>query len=397
MTLAPGTPVVVFGDDWGRNVSTIQHVFRWIIPDYPVVWVNGIGHRKPGLGTKDMRRAGRKILAMFGASQKTEALVGGAGYPNPVAVVQPKVLPWHDRPWIYAYNVRAMQSAIQNALAESGLAGRQPLLITGSPPSVGLIGRLGELASIYYCLDDYMQLPSVTPEMIGPLETALLHKVDAVVCTAQSLARSKVPRSGRAYYLPQGVNYDHMARPQPLPSDLASLPSPIIGFAGAVYERCDAVLIRAISAAFPHGSIVLIGPVQMDTAALTAPNVHVLGPRPYASLPAYVQGFDVGIIPYVINAETVAVDPLKLLEYCAAGIPCVATALPEARKYSSVVSIAASTESFIAAIADALRGDPVRTRERGQELAKSNTWKDRAEALLRIAGDEVARRRGSIV
>ncbi|HEY2806929.1 MAG TPA: hypothetical protein VGI92_13810, partial [Gemmatimonadales bacterium] len=71
MKLAAGTPIVVFGDDWGRNVSSMQHLFRWIIPDYPVVWVNGIGHRKPRLSAQDLRRAARKAAAMLGAERKT--------------------------------------------------------------------------------------------------------------------------------------------------------------------------------------------------------------------------------------------------------------------------------------------------------------------------------------
>ena len=386
--LLPGTPIVVFGDDWGRNVSTIQHLFRWIIPDYPVVWVNGIGHRKPQLSGADLMRAARKFRAMLGARRATGALVGGAGYPDPAAILQPKVLPWHDQSLIYASNVRAMRREIGRALGALGTT-PAPVIVTGSPPSAGVVGTLGEAAAVYLCMDDFLHIPSATPSMIGPLEQSLLARVDAVVCTAESLTRAKVPRSGVAHYLPQGVNYEHLAAPRPLPEELAHLPRPLIGFVGALYERCDVPLLRQLAEAFPNGSVVLIGPIQMDTAPLTAPNMHVLGPRPYAALPAYVQGFDVGIIPYVLSEETLAVDPLKLLEYCAAGVPCVTTALPEARKYAQVVRVTESRDAFIAGVRAALAEDRGLARARGQALAREHTWRKRAEVLLRILGAAV--------
>jgi hypothetical protein len=151
VTLAKGTPIVVFGDDWGRNVSTMQHLFARIIPDYPVVWINGIGHRKPRLTASDLRRATRKVGAMLGSKRKTDALVGGAGYPDPAVILQPRVLPWHDNPVIYSYNIRAMRVAIKRALASLGHANKRPMLVTGTPPSAGLVGQLGELAAIYLC------------------------------------------------------------------------------------------------------------------------------------------------------------------------------------------------------------------------------------------------------
>jgi len=69
-------------------------------------------------------------------------------------------------------------------------------------------------------------------------------------------------------------------------------------------------------------------PLGVERSALQAPNLHVLGARPYSQLPAYVQAFDVGIIPYIESPWTRTVDPLKLLEYLAAGIPVVASRCP---------------------------------------------------------------------
>src|SRR5690606_18552149 len=118
----------------------------------------------------------------------------------------------------------------------------------------------------------------------------------------------------------------------------------------------DFALIDRVARTNPNASLVLVGPVGEDAPLFTAPNVHVLGRRPYQSLPAYVQAFDVGLIPYVLNAHSIAVDPLKLLEYLAAGVPVVSTDLPEVRKYADVVVIGSTHEAFESAVGRALAG-----------------------------------------
>jgi len=244
-------------------------------------------------------------------------------------------------------------------------------------------------------LDDFLNFPTYTAKMLAPLERRLLERVDLVVATAESLTRSKLPRSGRAYHLPQGVNYEHFAEPRPEPADLAGIPKPRIGFAGSVSTQCDTALLSRLARSFPDASLVLVGPVAPElenNEALREPNVHVLGVRSYDDLPAYVQHFDVGIIPYVLSAWTVAVDPLKLLEYLAAGLPVVTTAIPEAAKYADHVAVASDAEAFVAAVRRALASDRDASRARGQALARSHTWERRADTFLRVIEDVMRER-----
>ena len=55
------------------------------------------------------------------------------------------------------------------------------------------------------------------------------------------------------------------------------------------------------------------------------PNLHWLGGRDYALLPAYVKGFDVCLMPFAINEATEYINPTKALEYMATGRPIVST------------------------------------------------------------------------
>jgi len=141
---------------------------------------------------------------------------------------------------------------------------------------------------------------------------------------------------------------------------------------------------------------VLVGPVAAalrDAELLREPNVHVLGHRPYDDLPAYVQHFDVGVIPYALSAWTVAVDPLKLLEYLAAGLPVVTTAIPEAAKFAEHVAVAHDADEFVAEVGRALACDRGRARALGQAFAQLHTWERRADTLLAVIDDAMRARR----
>lgn len=385
--LTPDTPLVVFGDDWGRHVSTLQHLFRRVVDRHPVIWVNSYGHRIPQLTLYDLRRAVQKVAAMVRPRPRPT----GAAGPFPVAIIEPRALPWHHRRIIHAFNTASLRRDILRTLARVA-PGRRPVFITGTPVAEGLVGRLGELASFYFIIDDYAELPYVTPELVTPHETQILRKVDAVVATAAALVERKRPASGRAHHVPQGVNYEHFAEPRPVPAELAALPRPILGFAGGVSECLDVEQVRTLAQNYPSASVVLVGPISIDLAPLTLPNVHILGPRPYADLPAYVQAFDVGLIPYVLNDWTRSVDPLKLLEYLAAGLPVVTTPLPEAGKYGNVVHIATAGAAFLTGVQQALTQRDATSRTTFRSVARANTWEARAQAVLDMIAEVVASR-----
>ena len=96
------------------------------------------------------------------------------------------------------------------------------------------------------------------------------------------------------------------------------------------HDWIDLDLLIALAKRFSHGSLVMLGKTTMDVSPLRAlPNVHMLGRKTYASLPAYCKGFDVGIIPFPISEVTLNSNPLKAREYLAAGLPVISTAIPE--------------------------------------------------------------------
>src|SRR5205823_5722054 len=131
------------------------------------------------------------------------------------------------------------------------------------------------------------------------------------------------------------------------------------GFFGLIGDWVDLSLVRELALARPDWSITLIGKAATDLRPLQGlPNVHLLGPKPYASLPGYCRGFDVAILPYRKTEHIAHASPLKLREYLAAGKPIVSVPHPEVRQFGELVHVADSVAEFVQEIERCLFQDP---------------------------------------
>jgi glycosyltransferase involved in cell wall biosynthesis len=182
----------------------------------------------------------------------------------------------------------------------------------------------------------------------------------------------------------------------PVPSDIAKLQRPALGYFGVVDERMDYDLVAALADAHPEWSVIIIGPsTKVDPATFPQrPNLHWLGGRDYEQLPGYVKGLDVCLMPFAINAATEFINPTKALEYMASGRPIVSTQIEDVvLQFSSVVRIADSHASFISACEEALaKPDPARI-QRGLELAGRNSWEAIVDRLEQHITDALQSRR----
>ena len=111
-------------------------------------------------------------------------------------------------------------------------------------------------------------------------------------------------------------------------------------------------------------------------------NIHFLGRKPYADLPAYCRQFDVGLIPFKVNELTRAVNPIKLREYLAAGLPVVSTPLPEVRLYERLANLADGPDAFVQRIAAGLNGQAVVSMRNARvEAMAQESWPTKQHEL----------------
>jgi len=194
-----------------------------------------------------------------------------------------------------------------------------------------------------------------------------------------------------------GVDSASFRAPTSVPDDMPATEGPIIGYHGALSYWFDFDLIGAVAQRRPEWSLVLVGPLlppaeEDATEIAMLPNVHLLGEKPSDDIAAYVQRFDVGLIPFRIDTMTVAVSPLKMYEYLAVPVPVVATPLPAAEQ-TQIVHTARDPGDFVAAVEAALteRDVPLFRDAAASEVDRAE-WSSRIGPVLDRL-DELGHRR----
>jgi UDP-galactopyranose mutase len=257
-----------------------------------------------------------------------------------------------------------------------------------TPMMTDVIGAFSAAPVVYDVMDDLANF-DFAPRGMREREAALLARADVVFAGGRTLFENRRGYGAKVHAHPSGVELEHFAAdvaPHPL---AAVLSAPVLAYVGVIDERLDYELIAALADAFPHGNVVLAGPVvKVDPARLPQrANVHYTGRLAYDALPSLLAGVDVALMPFAINRATASISPTKTLEYFAARRPVVSTPVADVvAAYGDIAYIAEGAEAFIAAVHAALAAPPERIA-RGFAAAAAQTW----EAIFARMWDELFR------
>jgi glycosyltransferase involved in cell wall biosynthesis len=295
---------------------------------------------------------------------------------------------------------RALETLLRELVVAEGI--ERPIRWYYTPMALPFSRWLEAELTVFDCMDELTAFVGAPPRMVE-LEAELLQAADVVFTGGASLYASKRARHPNVHSTPSAVDAAHfdVARSRPTePPDQRDLPHPRIGWFGVIDERMDLDLLAAVADLRPDWSIVLIGPVvKIQPADLPVrPNVHVLGARPYAELPAYIGGWDVAIMPFARNAATRYISPTKTLEYLAAGRPVVSTSIHDVVvPYAELglARIADEPAEFVLAIQAALLEDARARRARADAYLANVSWDKTWARMWRLveAGGRRGRRR----
>jgi glycosyltransferase involved in cell wall biosynthesis len=283
----------------------------------------------------------------------------------------------------------------------AGLGSGRPLMVLVQLPFWAELGR--ELARrlhvplVYDRIDLHVGFPGV-PAGIELVEARLIREADLVCATAGALAQRPREVSPKVLLLPNGV-------------DLAAFPAPAavramiggetggetagetagatIGYVGALGPWFDVEALEAAARAFPGWRFRLAGQVEdPEVAALSGlPNLETVGEIPFADVPNFLAGLDAALVPFRDLPLTRAVDPVKLYEALAMGLPVVARRLPETERWAEpLVYLYDDAGSFVRQVRRALAERCPELAAERRRVAEGESWDRRAAELLESVG-----------
>lgn len=370
-----GRDILCFSHDWTGDPLSKTHLMRVLSKDNRILWINAIANRMATASSKDISRIFKKLKAFAEPLREVEANI---------FVLNPLALPSYGNPFILKINQRFLARQVKKAMRRLGFKNAVNMVFN---PAAGMIaGRLGESELIYYCVDEYTAFTGAS-RGLKQIEDDLFRRADLVVVSAERLFESKKHLNSNTHIIRHGTDWRHFRTAidddLAIPAEIADLPRPIIGFHGLLADWVDYALVKKTAEHFKHGSVVLIGKIAVDAEQKVkilddVPNVHFLGRKPYAELPAYCRAFDVAVNPFEINELTLAANPLKVREYLAAGLPVVSTDIPEVRVLEDCL-VGRDHADFISQIELALAHP--KPRETVSDAISHESWEAKVEEL----------------
>lgn len=266
-----------------------------------------------------------------------------------------------------------------------GLRHERPLMVLVQLPFWAELGR--ELARrlgiplVYDRIDLHVGFPGV-PAGIESVEARLIREADLVCATAGLLAERPREVSPRVLLLPNGVELAAFSETAMVRRESGA---PAIGYVGALGPWFDVEAVAEAANALPGWRFRLAGRVEdAEVAALAGlPNLETVGEIPFADVPEFLSGLDVALVPFRDLPLTRAVDPVKLYEALAMGLPVVARRLPETERWAEpLVYLYDDPAGFVHQLRRAMaERSPELARER-RRAAEQESWDRRVSDLL---------------
>ena len=382
--------VILFSNaDWASKYWTNkQHIAsRLADRGHRVLYVETIGLRRPGINRIDLGRMGARLRRAVAPIAKVR---------DNLWVLSPLSIPFGRRhAMVNRFNSLLLFSRIRAWQRTHGV--NRPLVWTYHPYLPENLTSIGAQKLVYHCADDVGAIPGIDRTAFDLAEHALLSRADVVFTTSHRLQQRCAAVAGPcSHYFGNVADIAHFGSCRTattLPPDLKAIPRPRLGYVGSLSNfKVDFRLLDGISAERPQWQIVLIGneregQTDPNLAALARrPNVHLLGWRPYDTLPQYMAGFDVALLPQLINGYTQSMFPMKFFEYAAAGLPIVSTPLEALRDFAPLHKAATTSEGFILAIS-AILADPQRfSVSLDDPVLQENSWDRRLDRMLAVIG-----------
>ncbi len=240
--------------------------------------------------------------------------------------------------------------------------------------------------SVYYTRDN-MRETAFFKKNGGYFEDKLMKKTDLIVSNSMYLNDIAKKNNPNAVYVGQGCDVSLYNKELiiEIPKDIKTIPSPVIGYIGALKSsRLSIEILEHIALNNPEWNIVLVGPeddIFAKSELHNIKNVHFLGSKKESELPKYLNAFDIALNPQALNELTIGNYPRKIDEYLAMGKPVVATLTETMKAFADYTYLANNKEEYVKLITKALKENSEELSKSRIIFARTHTWENNVKAI----------------
>jgi glycosyltransferase involved in cell wall biosynthesis len=371
-----GKTILCFAGGYDAPPTSKHYVMHILAVRNMVLWINYHASRVPTASSSDLLYMAKKL----------QQVIEGLKRPRKnLYVLTPLIIPLPRSPLALRLNRLLLIAQIRMAL---GKVRNCPTQIWSFTPDIAYaLGHFSEEKVVYYCVDDHASFSGYNKAQVLHDEEELCRHADLVVTTSMALQEAKAPWNTNTILVPHGVDYNHFSsavhEDLPCPADMVAIPRPRLGFFGLIRDWVDVELLGQVAIKRTEWYFVMIGDADSSVDLgkyRSIPNMHFLGRKSYKELPTYCRYFDVGLIPFKVNELTRAVNPIKLREYLAAGLPVISTPMPEVKLYEHLIEIISSSAEFESAVEKCLTAAESDRAARLDAMSRE-TWPQKVEQI----------------
>jgi len=257
---------------------------------------------------------------------------------------------------------RSALRRVQRLTHDAGFRDLDTAVVISNIFAIDVALRFGGRFLHYDCNDAHAKFPGM-PGWVADHFRRTCVNATRVTASSRALIGDIVDAgadAGAVTYIGNGVEVGLFAAARERLGPPERGPRPCIGYLGAIAPWFDFDIVERLARARPGWDVSLVGPVMQGvddrvSRLLALDNVSHSGAVPHESVPDVLHTFSVGIIPFRRDALTRGVNPNKMYEYLAMGLPVVATPFSDdVLAYPTHVSTGAEAGSFAAACEQAL-------------------------------------------
>jgi glycosyltransferase involved in cell wall biosynthesis len=300
----------------------------------------------------------------------------------PFALITPNEKPVFNSAFV-TYNWHKMTMPGIAEYAKKAGFGKVDLLWFDSMNQYFWINCIDWNKSVLRIADKTSQFKNISKNSLE-LEAKLKDNVSYIIYTAETLLPYIGEYKNKAFHVPNGVDMDNFARPvKRVPSDISSITKPVAIYVGAIDRWFDLSYMKNVASRCREINFVIIGSPNVDISSiLDEPNIHFLGKKPFNEIPDYLFYADAGIIVFDKNHPVVSsVNPIKLYEYMACGLPVVATKWRELELINSPAYLAEDSDDFAEKLKTAVSDGK---NNKYIDYARKNSWDERYKFIIKL-------------